>query len=327
MTAQRLSIHSLMRRIVWLQLSAKMNRLLNALAASAILLTSAMAQNIGVSLAYSDDLFLTTLRQAMEQRAKELGVKIQFDHAQGDIGKQLNQIQNFAAQKMDAIVVNPVDTMATPKMTKLVTDVGIPLIYVNLKPAEETLPKGVAYVGSDENISGKLQGEEIARLLNNKGNLVILVGELATQAAVLRTEGVEKVVAKHPEMKIVGKQTANWKRNEAIDLMNNLLVAGTKIDAVAANNDEMAIGAILALQQAGKDPKNLVIGGIDATQDALREMERGNLAVTVFQDPKAQGRGAVETAVKLTKGEQVDSFVWIPFQLVTRDNYKEFLTK
>lgn len=327
MTAQRSSIHSVMRRIVWLQLSAKMNRLLNALAASAILLTSAMAQNIGVSLAYSDDLFLTTLRQAMEQRAKELGVKIQFDHAQGDIGKQLNQIQNFAAQKMDAIVVNPVDTMATPKMTKLVTDVGIPLIYVNLKPAEETLPKGVAYVGSDENISGKLQGEEIARLLNNKGNVVILVGELATQAAVLRTEGVEKVVAKHPEMRIVGKQTANWKRNEAIDLMNNLLVAGTNIDAVVANNDEMAIGAILALQQAGKDPKNLVIGGIDATQDALREMERGNLAVTVFQDPKAQGRGAVETAVKLTKGEQVDSFVWIPFQLVTRDNYKEFLTK
>ena len=90
MTAQRSSIHSVMRRIVWLQLSAKMNRLLSTLAASAILLTSAMAQNIGVSLAYSDDLFLTTLRQAMEQRAKELGVKIQFDHAQGDIGKQLN---------------------------------------------------------------------------------------------------------------------------------------------------------------------------------------------------------------------------------------------
>ncbi|HEY5812503.1 MAG TPA: sugar ABC transporter substrate-binding protein [Terrimicrobiaceae bacterium] len=308
-----------------------MKRLLTAfaiaLATSAILMTSAMAQKIGVSLAYSDDLFLTTLREAMEQRAKELGVKIQFEHAQGDIGKQLNQIQNFAAQKMDAIVVNPVDSMATPKMTTLTTDVGIPLVYVNLRPAEETLPKGVAYVGSDENVSGRLQGEEIARLLNNKGNVVILVGELATQAAVLRTEGVEKVVAKHTEMKIVGKQTANWKRNEAIDLMNNLLVAGTKIDAVAANNDEMAIGAILALQQAGQDPKKLVIGGIDATQDALREMERGNLAVTVFQDPKAQGRGAVETAVKLTKGEQVDSFVWIPFQLVTRDNYKEFLTK
>jgi inositol transport system substrate-binding protein len=298
-----------------------------AFATSAILMTSAMAQKIGVSLAYSDDVFLTTLREAMEKRAKELGVTIQFEHAQGDIGKQLSQIQNFVAQKMNAIVVNPVDSMATPNMTKLATNAGIPLVYVNLKPAEETLPQGVAYVGSDENVSGRLQGEEIARLLNNKGNLVIMVGELATQAALLRTEGVEKVVAKHPEMKIVGKQTANWKRNEAIDLMNNLLVAGTKIDAVAANNDEMAIGAILALQQAGKDPKKLVIGGIDATQDALREMERGNLSLTVFQDPKAQGKGAVETAVKLAKGEEVESFVWIPFQLVTQDNYKEFLAK
>ena len=298
-----------------------------AFATSAILMTSAMAQKIGVSLAYSDDVFLTTLREAMEKRAKELGVTIQFEHAQGDIGKQLSQIQNFVAQKMNAIVVNPVDSMATPNMTKLATNAGVPLVYVNLKPAEETLPQGVAYVGSDENVSGKLQGEEIARLLNNKGNLVIMVGELATQAALLRTEGVEKVVAKHPEMKIVGKQTANWKRNEAIDLMNNWLVAGTEIDAVAANNDEMAVGAILALQQAGKDPKKLVIGGIDATQDALREMERGNLSVTVFQDPKAQGKGAVETAVKLAKGEKVESFVWIPFQLVTKDNYKEFLAK
>ncbi len=201
-------------------------------------------------------------------------MEIQFEDASGDIGKQLNQIQNFITQGMDAIIINPVDTTATPKMTKLVTAASIPLVYVNLRPAEDTLPKGVAYVGSDENVSGKLEGEAIAKLLNNKGNIVIMIGELATQAAVLRTEGIEKVVAQHPEMKIVGKQTANFRRNEAIDLMNNWLVAGTKIDAVAANNDEMAIGAILALQQAGKDPKKLVIGGIDATPDALAEMEK-----------------------------------------------------
>jgi inositol transport system substrate-binding protein len=154
-----------------------------------------------------------------------------------------------------------------------------------------------------------------------------MMGELATQAAVLRTEGVEKVVAQHPEMKIVGKQTANWRRNEAIDLMNNWLVEGTKINAVVANNDEMAIGAVLALQQAGKDVKEVVIAGIDATADALAEMEKGNLDATVFQDAKGQGRGAVETAVKLIKGEKVESFVWIPFELVTPQNYKEYLKK
>jgi inositol transport system substrate-binding protein len=254
-------------------------------------------------------------------------VQIQFVEAQGDIGKQLNQIQTFISQGIDAIIVNPVDTTATPKMTKLVTEAGIPLVYVNLQPAEETLPKGVAYVGSPEIMSGKLEGEAIAKLLNNKGNVVIMMGELATQAAVRRTEGIEKVVAQHPEMKIVGKQTANWRRNEAIDLMNNWLVAGTKIDAVAANNDEMAIGAILALQQAGKDVKKVVIAGIDATADALAEMEKGNLDVTVFQDAKGQGRGAVETVVKLKKGEKVESFVWIPFELVTPENCKEYLNR
>jgi ABC-type sugar transport system substrate-binding protein len=304
-----------------------MKHLIIALASSAILMTSGMAQRIGVTLSAFEHQFLVKVREAMTEKAKELGVQIQFVEAQGDIGKQLNQIQTFISQGMDAIIVNPVDTMATPKMTKLVTEAGIPLVYVNLQPAEETLPQGVAYIGSEEIVSGKLQGEAIAKLLNNKGNVVIMMGELATQAAVLRTEGVEKVVAQHPEMKIVGKQTANWRRNEAIDLMKNWLVAGTQIDAVVTNNDEMAIGAILALQQAGKDPKKVVIAGIDATADALAEMEKGNLDVTVFQDAKGQGKGAVETAVKLIKGEKVESFVWIPFEPVTPEIYKEYLKR
>jgi inositol transport system substrate-binding protein len=305
----------------------EMKRFAIAFAASAIIVTSAMAQKVGVSMAYFDDLFLTNLREAMSAQAKATGVNLQFEDAQGDIGKQLSQIQNFVAQKVDAMVVNPVDSSATPKMTKLATAAGIPLVYVNREPYEKTLPEKVIYVGSDENVSGKLEGEAIAKLLNNKGNVAIMMGELATQAAVLRTEGVEKVVAQHPEMKIVQKQTANWRRNEAIDLMNNWLVAGTKIDAVAANNDEMAIGAIIAIQQAGKDPKKIVIGGVDATRDALGEMEKGNLAVTVFQDAKGQGKAVVDSAIKLIKGEKVDSRVYVPFVLVTKDNYKEFLNK
>jgi inositol transport system substrate-binding protein len=300
-----------------------------AVAASAIMMTSAMAQKVGVSMAYFDDLFLTNLREAMTAQAKETGVNLQFEDAQGDIGKQLSQIQNFIAQKVDAIVVNPVDSSATAQMTKLIQGAKIPLVYVNRQPLEPLKPGDpVVYVGSDENVSGKLEGEAIAKLLNNKGNVAIMMGELATQAAALRTEGVEKVFAQHPEIKVVQKQSANWRRSEAIDLMNNWLVAGTKVDAVAANNDEMAIGAIIALQQAGKDPKKIVIGGVDATRDALAEMEKGNLAVTVFQDAKGQGKAVVDSAVKLVKKEKFESpYVYIPFVLVTQENYKEFLSK
>ena len=118
-----------------------MKHLMIALAASAILMTSAMAQKIGVTLSAFEHQFLVKVREAMTEKAKELGVQIQFVEAQGDIGKQLDQIQTFISQGIDAIIVNPVDTTATPKMTKLVTEAGIPLVYVNLQPAEETLPK------------------------------------------------------------------------------------------------------------------------------------------------------------------------------------------
>jgi inositol transport system substrate-binding protein len=214
-------------------------------------------------------------------------------------------------------------------MTKLIKNSGIPAVYVNRQPLEPLDPKDpIVYVGSDENVSGKLEGEEIARQLDNKGNIAIMMGELATQAAALRTKGIEDVVAQHPDMKIVKKQTANWRRTEATDLMNNWLVEGVKIDAVAANNDEMAIGAIQALKAANKPMDKIVIGGVDATTDALHEMKDGNLDVTVFQDAKGQGKAVVDSALKLIKKEKFESpYVFIPFQLVTIKNIGEFENK
>ena len=109
--------------------------------------------------------------------------------------------------------------------------------------------------------------------------------------------------------------------------MNNWLTAGAAIDAVASNNDEMAIGAIMAIQQAGVAAGKILVGGVDATPDALAEVAKGTLAVTVFQNARGQARGALDAAVKLSRGERVDSFVSIPFELVTRENYKSFLDR
>jgi inositol transport system substrate-binding protein len=305
-----------------------MKKLLLATAAVALMASPAFAKTtIAVSMAHFDDNFLTILRTAMGAEAKAEAVDIQFEDAQGDIGKQLSQIQNFIAQKADAIIVNPVDTSATPKMTALAVAGHTPLVYVNRKPIDATLPAGVSFVGSDETKSGTLEAEELARLMDHKGNVAIMVGELATNAAELRTRDVVDVVAKYPEMHIVQKQTANFQRNEAIDLMNNWIVSGEKIDAVAANNDEMALGALIAMKQAGVSPRKVLVGGIDATPDALAEMAKGNLAVTVFQDARGQGKGAVDTALRMIKGDNVDSIVWVPFQLVTQANYKTFMNK
>ena len=303
--------------------------LLGAAAALALISGPTLAKTkIAVTMAHFDDNFLTILRNAMTaEAATNPDIEIQFEDAQGDIGKQLSQIQNFIAGHADAIIVNPVDTSATPKMTRLATDAHVPMVYVNRKPIETTLPANISFVGSDETQSGTLEAEELARLMDYKGNVAIMQGELATNAAELRTKDVEQVVAKYPGMHVTVKQTANFQRNEAIDLMNNWIVSGEKIDAVAANNDEMAIGALLAMKQAGMSPKKVLVGGIDATPDALQEMVRGNLAVTVFQDARGQGKGSVDAALALAHGQHADSYVWVPFQLVSQANYKSFLAK
>jgi inositol transport system substrate-binding protein len=289
------------------------------------LASGASAVTIGVTMDKFDDNFLTSVRNAITAEAKAQNVTIQAEDANDDTGKQISQIQNFIAQKVDAIIVNPVDTSATPKMTQLAVAAKIPLVYVNRKPEDKELPPGVAFVGSNEKVSGVLEGEELAKCLKGKGNIVVMEGELSNNAALDRTADIEQVVAKNPDIKIVEKQTAEWDRNKAIDLMNNWITSGDKIQGIAANNDEMAIGAILALKQAGVDPKTMCIGGIDATADGLAEVANGNLYVTVFQNSTGQGKGAVDTALKLIKGEKIDSYVDVPFEKVTKDNYKNYM--
>ena len=293
---------------------------------AAALPTAASATTIGLTMDKFDDNFLTSVREAITAEAKVRGVTIQAEDANDDTGKQISQIQNFIAQKVDAIIVNPVDTSATPKMTQLAVAAKIPLVYVNRKPEDKTLPAGVAFVGSNEKVSGVLEGEELAKCLKGKGNIVVMQGQLSNNSTLDRTADIEEVMAKYPDIKIVEKQTAEWDRNKAIDLMNNWITTGTKLNGVAANNDEMAVGAILALKQAGIDPKTMCIGGIDATADGLNEVQNGNLYVTVFQNAKGQGKGAVDAALSLTKGEAVPSFVDVPFEKVTKDNYKNYMT-
>ena len=308
-----------------------MKKLLTACAVTMFMASPAMAKplTVGVSLSRFEHLFLVKIREAIQQEADTRGdVTVQFEDAQGDVGRQLSQVQNFISQKVDAIIVNAADTSATRGITKKVSEAGIPLVYVNLGPGrDEKLPEKVSVVVSDHVVSGRLEMEGLAKCMNGKGNVAIMLGELASNATDERTAGNKEIIAKNPGIKVVHEQTANYQRNQAIDLMSNWLTMGEKIDAVAANNDEMAIGAIFALQQSGQDPKKYCIGGIDGTPDALDQMKKGNLKVTVFQDARAQGRGAIDAAVKLAKGEKVDRFVMIPYELITPENYKSYLDR
>ncbi|MEY4752020.1 MAG: hypothetical protein RIQ60_4234 [Pseudomonadota bacterium] len=310
-----------------------MKRMFMTLAATAVMTltaTAANAQKIGVSMALFDDTFLTILRNGITDAGKKAGASVQIEDGGNDVGKQLSQIQNFIAQKVDAIIVNPVDTDATPKMTKLAADAKIPLVYVNRKPVDfDKLGAGVAFVASDERVSGTLETQHICKLLKGKGNVLVLMGELSNEAARTRTKDIEEVVATKEcsGMKIVDKREGKWSRTNAQDITTNWLSSGTKFDAIIANNDEMAIGAINALKAAKKWTPATIVGGIDATPDALASMKAGDLKVTVFQNAAGQGSGSVDAAIKLIKKQPVDRFVNVPFELVTPENLAKYSGK
>lgn len=313
-----------------------MRKIILGVAAAALMNTAAYAETIGVSMALFDDNFLTVLRNGMVDYADSSDdIELQVEDAQNDVGKQLNQIQNFIASGVDAVIVNPVDTDATVAMTKAAENAGVPLVFVNREPVNvDELPDNQAFVASNEQESGTLETQEVCRLLKEQGKdggakIVVMMGELSNQAARMRTQDVHDVIATEEcsFMEIVEEQTANWSRTEGQDLMTNWLSAGLEFDAVVANNDEMAIGAIQSLKNAGISMEEMIVGGVDATQDALAAMEAGDLDVTVFQDAAGQGKGAVDAALALARGEDVDQKVYIPFQLVTPDNMSDFQSK
>lgn len=302
-------------------------KLMAAAAAAILAVPLAHAEKIGVTMASFDDTFLTILRNSIGDAAKKDGATVQIEDGGNDVGKQLSQVQNMIAQKVDAIIVNAVDTDATPKITKMVTAAKIPLVYVNRKPVDfDKLPAGVAVVASDEKQSGTLQARQVCKLLGGKGDILVLMGELSNESARARTKDIEDVIATKDcsGMKIVDKREGKWSRTQGQDITMNWLSSGTKFDAIVSNNDEMAIGAINALKAARKLTPKTVVAGIDATPDGLAAMKSGELKVSVYQNAAGQGAQAVATALKLAKKQPVDRYVNVPFELVTPENMSQY---
>ena len=287
-------------------------------------MAAAAPVKVGVSIANFDDTFLTYMMDGMKAYAKAhaADVEITFTDAKEDMAKQLDQVENFIVQKKDAIIIVPVDTSATAPMTKNIVGKGIKAVYVNRNPGN--LPDGAYYVGSEEIVAGRLQMEFLGEKLKGKGNVAILMGKLDNEGALKRTAGNEEVQKnKYPNIKILDKQTGLWQRNEGLakteDWLNRF---GKDLNAILANNDDMALGAIQALKD--KKRTDIIVVGVDATPDALTSVSKGELAATVFQDAAGQGGGGVEVAMKAAKGEKVEKETWIPFKLVTPENLSQF---
>jgi inositol transport system substrate-binding protein len=312
-----------------------MKKTLLAAGFGALMSTTAMADGIGVSMALFDDNFLTVLRNGIQADADARGLSVQIEDAQNDVAKQLDQINNFIASGVSAIIVNPVDTSATQAMSDAAAAAGVPLVYVNRQPINvDSLPDNQAFVASNE-VDSSSQGfveqcNQWAAAGKTEVSVYVMQGELSNQAAVQRTQNYYDMMDGGKcavKVTVIDQQTANWSRDQAQSLMTNWLSTGAPFDGILANNDEMAIGAIQAMKAAGIDMAAVSVSGVDATQDALSAMQAGDLDVTVFQNAAGQGAGALDAATKLAAGESVDQKVYIPFELVTPSNVADYATK
>lgn len=298
--------------------------------ALAMSISAAGAQTIGVSMSDLDK-FRTLLLNGVVTHGQTIsGLKLVTENAKGDNELQKNQVQKLIADKVDAIILAVSDGDLGPQMTKMAADAGIPLVYINNVPSNLLdLPENQVVVASNEKDSGTLETKQVCALLKGKGRVVVLMGEPFHAAARARTQDISDVIAT-PECKgleIVERQAAYWSHDYADQQMQEWLAAGVKFDAVIANNDEMALGAIHAMKKAGMPMKDVVVAGVDATDDALAAMEAGDLDVTILQSAAGQGATAVDAAVKLVNKEKVPRENNVPFELVTPENISKYLPK
>ena len=275
---------------------------------------------IGVTLLNLSNEFIVKLNQAMAAKAKELGVKLIVNDAERSADRQNQQVESFIAQKVDAIILNPCEVEASSPAVEKALAAGIPIVNVN----SETKSTPTAFVGSHDEESARIAMEYIAKRLNGQGNVVMMQGFMGQAAQIKRDAGAREVLARQPGLKLLAEQTAEWDRAKALTLMENWLLAhGDKIQAVFAQNDEMGLGAVLALEQAGRKDRVIVVS-VDGIGDALRAVQAGRLDATVFQDAQGQGAAAVATAVAIVRHEAFERERLIPFQLVTRDTVARF---
>jgi inositol transport system substrate-binding protein len=241
--------------------------------------------------------------------------------AQRSAERQVQQVENFIAQKVDAIILNPCEVEASSPAVDKALAAGIPIVNVN----SETRSVPTAFIGSRDEESARIAMDYIARRLHGQGNVLMMHGFMGQAAQIKRDQGAREVLAGTPGLKLLADQTGEWDRAKAMALMENWIQShGPKINAVFAQNDEMGMGAVIALEQA-KLKDRVLVTSVDAIADALRAVQDGRLDATVFQDARGQGGSAVETVMKILRAAPFDKQVFIPFRLVTRDNVAEFL--
>ncbi len=281
---------------------------------SVIPLQAAGMQTIGLSISTLNNPFFVDLRDGAKAAATRLKVDLVVLDAQNDSAKEASGIEDLIQKKVAVILINPTDSAAIVPTVKKINDAKIPVVTVDRGANGGDI---AAHIASDNVAGGKMAAEYIGKRLKGKGNVVMLEGIAGTSAARDRGTGFREGLKKFPGIKLLASQTADFDRAKGLTVMENVLQAQRKIDAVFAQNDEMALGAVQAIE-AAKRQKQIIVVGFDAIGDALAAVKAGRLAATIAQQPKEMGRLAVEAAVNILNKKPVAKFTGVPLKLVTK---------
>lgn len=304
---------------------------------------------IGVAIYKFDDTFMTGVRNAISESAKDVA-KVDIVDSQNSQPTQNDKVDLFITKKVNALAINPVDRAAAGVIIGKAQAANIPVVFINREPLPDDMKKWdkVYYVGAKAEESGTISGQLLVdnwkahpEMDKNKDGVlqyVMLKGEPGHQDAEMRTKfSIQAIQDAGIKVQKLAEDTAMWDRVKGQEKMAAFLAAnGDKIEAVLANNDDMALGAIEALKAAGyfKGDKTMPVVGVDATAPALKALEEGSLLGTVLNDAKNQGTAALKLATVLANGQTPSKentgyditdgkYVWIKYKKITKENMNE----
>ncbi|ARF18088.1 ribose ABC transporter substrate-binding protein RbsB [Sporosarcina ureae] len=264
---------------------------------------------IGLSVSTLNNPFFVTLSEGVKDQAKESGSEVIVVDAQDDASKQASDVEDLIQQGVDLLIINPTDSQAVVSAVESANSSNVPVITVDRRAEGGEV---VSHIASDNKAGGVLAGEYLIELLGEENPQVAeLEGIAGSSAARDRGAGFNEAV--DGKVNIVAKQTANFNRAEGLTVMENILQANPDIQGVFAHNDEMALGALEAIQSAGKD---IIVIGFDATDDAVASVKDGKLSATIAQKPEEIGVKAMKAAVALLNGEEVEADIPVELELI-----------
>ncbi|MDX2322422.1 MAG: ribose ABC transporter substrate-binding protein RbsB [Moritella sp.] len=290
----------------------KLATLISAAVVSASFSATVMAQDtLAMVVSTLNNPFFVTMKEGAEAKAESLGYKLIVLDSQNDPSKELANVEDLTVRGVKAILINPTDSDAVSNAIRMANRAGIPVLTLDRGASRG---KVVSHIASDNVAGGEMAGQYITDTVGANAKVIQLEGIAGTSAARERGQGFMQAVDKN-KMDLLASQPADFDRTKGLNVMENMLAANPDVQAVFAQNDEMALGALRAVQASGKD---ILIVGFDGTEDGLAAVKRGILGATIAQQPELIGALGIETADKVLKGQTVDKNIAVPLKVITQ---------